>query len=54
MYMGIFYMLYHNISLRLLTLFHDIGKPLTYIEDSSEIGHFYNHWNKSIEIFSKY
>ena len=43
-----------NICLRLAALFHDIGKPPTYTEDISGIGHFYNHWNKSIEIFSKY
>ena len=43
-----------NIYLRLCALFHDIGKPLVYIEDENGIGHFYNHWNKSIEIFKKY
>jgi len=43
-----------NICLRLSALFHDIGKPLTYTEDANGIGHFYNHWNKSIEIFKKY
>lgn len=35
-------------------LFHDIGKPLTYTQDNNGIGHFYGHWNKSIEIFNKY
>ena len=43
-----------NIYLRLSALFHDIGKPLTYTEDDNKIGHFYNHWNKSLEIFRKY
>lgn len=43
-----------NIYLRLSALFHDIGKPLTYTEDGKGIGHFYNHWLKSLEIFSKY
>lgn len=42
------------IYLRLSALFHDIGKPLTYTEDGKGIGHFYNHWLKSLEIFSKY
>ena len=43
-----------DVCLRLSALFHDIGKPLTYTEDSDGIGHFYNHWNKSVEIFKKY
>lgn len=43
-----------NISLRIAALFHDIGKPFTYTEDINGVGHFYNHWNKSIEIFKKY
>lgn len=43
-----------NIYLRLSALFHDIGKPLTYTEDDKKAGHFYNHWNKSLEIFRKY
>ena len=44
----------NNIYLRLSALFHDIGKPLTYTKDNSGIGHFYNHWNKSVEIFKRY
>lgn len=40
-----------NIILRLTALFHDIGKPYTYTEDENNIGHFYNHWTKSSEIF---
>lgn len=44
----------NDICLKLAALFHDVGKPLTYVEDSDGVGHFYNHWNKSIEIFQKY
>lgn len=44
----------NNKYLRLSALFHDIGKPLTYTQDNKGVGHFYNHWNKSIEIFKKY
>ena len=40
-----------NIILRLTALFHDIGKPYTYMEDENNIGHFYDHWTKSCEIF---
>lgn len=40
--------------LRLAALFHDIGKPHTYTEDKLGTGHFYNHWNVSLEIFNKY
>ena len=41
----------NNIIIRIAALFHDIGKPLVYTEDEMGIGHFYNHWNKSNEIF---
>jgi len=44
----------NNIYLRLSALFHDIGKPNSYTEDSNGVGHFYNHWNESIKIFKKY
>lgn len=43
-----------DIILRLTALFHDIGKPFTYTIDENNIGHFYNHWNKSCEIFLKF
>lgn len=43
-----------NLILRLTALFHDIGKPLVYTEDEKNIGHFYNHWNISNEIFLKF
>ena len=39
------------LELRLASLFHDIGKPYVYTEDENGIGHFYNHWVKSCEIF---
>lgn len=44
----------NNILLRLTALFHDIGKPLTYTIDDNKVGHFYNHWNESINIYKKY
>lgn len=44
----------NNIYLRLAALFHDIGKPETYVEDENGVGHFNNHWNKSLDIFKKY
>lgn len=44
----------NNIYLRLSALFHDIGKPNSYTEDSNGVGHFYNHWNESIKIFKNY
>ena len=44
----------NNIILRLTALFHDVGKPLTYIEDELGVGHFYGHWDKSKEIFDRF
>ena len=44
----------NNICLRLAALFHDIGKPKAYTEDNNGVGHFYNHWNDSLEIFKRY
>lgn len=43
-----------DISLRMAALFHDIGKPFVYTEDENGIGHFYDHWNKSKEIFETF
>lgn len=43
-----------DICLRIAALFHDIGKPLSYVEDNNGVGHFYGHWDRSIEIFTKY
>ncbi len=36
---------------RLSALFHDVGKPAMYQQDEKGIGHFYGHWEKSVEIF---
>jgi len=36
--------------LRLIMLFHDIGKPHTYTEDEDGIGHFYGHPKVSADI----
>lgn len=44
----------NDIVLRLTALFHDIGKPLCYIEDELKVGHFYGHWEKSKEIFEEF
>lgn len=41
-------------ELRIAALFHDIGKPYVYKEDENGVGHFFGHWDKSNEIFSKY
>lgn len=41
-------------TIRLAALFHDIGKPYVYTEDEKGIGHFYNHWIKSNEIFLQF
>ena len=43
-----------NLCLRVAALFHDIGKPVSYVEDLFGIGHFPNHWNESLKIFLKY
>lgn len=44
----------NNLILRMVALFHDVGKPFVYTEDENGIGHFYNHWNKSKEIFLEF
>ena len=44
----------NNKCLKLSAFFHDIGKPLVYTESEDGVGHFYNHWNKSIEVFNIY
>ena len=36
--------------LRLAMLFHDIGKPGSYVQDSAGIGHFYGHPAKSAQL----
>lgn len=43
-----------DLILRLTALFHDIGKPLSYTEDSNHIGHFRGHWDQSMKIFLSY
>lgn len=43
-----------NIYLRLSALFHDIGKPYTYTVDTNNVGHFYGHYKKSLEIFEEF
>lgn len=43
-----------DITLRLTALFHDVGKPLCYVEDQFKVGHFYGHWDKSKEIFAEF
>lgn len=43
-----------NINLRYAALFHDIGKPYVYSEDENGVGHFYGHWDKSLELFLKF
>ncbi len=42
------------LTVRLAALFHDVGKPDTYFTDEKGIGHFYGHWEKSVEIFKSF
>lgn len=42
-----------NLKLRLVALFHDIGKPQTYSEDDDKVGHFYKHEKVSSEMTYK-
>ena len=42
------------LDLRYAALFHDIGKPEVFKEDSNGVGHFYNHWLVSEEIFNRF
>lgn len=44
----------NNLILRLVALFHDVGKPDTYTQDEKGIGHFYGHWVKSTDIFKAF
>lgn len=41
----------NNLILRIVALFHDIGKPSVYKENENGVGHFFVHWDKSNEIF---
>ena len=43
-----------NITLRLTALFHDIAKPMVYVEDRFGRGHFPNHFKESSYIFNKF
>lgn len=42
-----------DVYMRLAAIFHDIGKPVTFIRDSDGIGHFYDHEKKSSELAEK-
>ncbi len=42
------------LELRLAALFHDVGKPITYSVDENGVGHFYNHWIVSMNIFNDF
>ncbi|MBR1377443.1 MAG: HD domain-containing protein [Bacilli bacterium] len=44
----------NDIVLRMAALFHDVGKPYTYLKDEKGVGHFPKHWIKSKEIFLKF
>jgi len=44
----------NNYLLKIAALFHDIGKPNSFVLDEKNVGHFYGHWNESIKIFNKY
>ena len=44
----------NNLDIRVAALFHDIGKPCVYTEDENGIGHFYDHWTQSKEIFMRF
>lgn len=43
-----------SLVLRLTALFHDLGKPLAFTVDEEGVGHFYGHWDRSVELFRKY
>lgn len=43
-----------DLSLKIASLFHDLGKPITYIEDDKGVGHFPKHYEKSLDIFTSY
>lgn len=43
-----------HLPLRLAALLHDIGKPPAFHLDEAGVGHFFGHWDHSVEIFRKY
>lgn len=44
----------NNLTIRLAALFHDVGKPDMYTLDENGVGHFYNHWVRSREVFEEF
>ena len=44
----------NDLALRISALFHDIGKPISYVEDKNKVGHFYYHWIVSVSIFEDF
>lgn len=44
----------NDLNIRLAALFHDIGKSYVYTEDENGVGHFYDHWTTSKEIFMSF
>ena len=43
-----------DLVLRLTALFHDIGKPSSYVEDKNQVGHFPMHYEISKKIFDEF
>lgn len=44
----------NDLTLRIVALFHDIGKPKAFTMDEEGNGHFYKHWDYSLEIFNNF
>ena len=44
----------NDLVLRLTALFHDIGKPDSYVEDKNKVGHFPMHYELSKKIFDEF
>ena len=42
------------LPIRLTAVFHDVGKPLAFHVDEEGVGHFFGHWDRSVDIFQKY
>ncbi len=43
-----------DLTARTVALFHDVGKPATFHADEAGIGHFYGHWEASVQIFDAF
>lgn len=43
-----------TLPLRITALFHDTGKPSAFTLDDNGVGHFYGHWDYSVEIFKEH